>query len=166
MIDDDWRDYVEDLKKKLMHNGIVGDYYKSTDELEEEAKKLLSIVEVINNEIEIREKVQSELIWAKVISKIDAKVLNGETRVYERTATTGTAYRRLTNSVYNTSPPSLVSFVQATTSSSGGQRSTTPQQLEPVAEQQDEDDEQPQEANLQEVQQVQIVLQAHAVKDA
>ena len=101
MIDDDWRDYyVDDLKKKLMHNGIVGDYFKSTDELEEEAKTLLSIVEVINNKIEIREKVQSELIWAKVISKIDAKVLNGETRVYERTATTGTAYRRLSNSVY------------------------------------------------------------------
>ena len=57
MIDDDWRDYVDDLKKNLMHNGIVGDYFKSTDELEEEAKKLLSIVEVINNAIEIREKV-------------------------------------------------------------------------------------------------------------
>ena len=163
MIDDDWRDYVEDLKKKMMHNGIVGDYYKSTDELEEETKKLLSIVEVINNEIEIREKVQSELIWAKVISKINAKVLNGDTKVYERT--TGSAHRRISYSSYNTtSPPSLVSFAQATTSSSGGQRPTTPQQLEPVAEQQD--DEQPQEANLQEVQQAQIVLQAHAVKDA
>ena len=35
MIDEDWRDYyVEDLKKKIMLNGIVGDYYKSTLELE------------------------------------------------------------------------------------------------------------------------------------
>jgi len=46
MIDDDWRDYVEDLEKKVMHNGIVGDYYKSTEELEEETEKLLSIVQV------------------------------------------------------------------------------------------------------------------------
>ena len=46
MIDDDWRDYVEDLKKKMMHNGSVGDYYKSTEELEEETEKLLSIVQV------------------------------------------------------------------------------------------------------------------------
>ena len=109
---------------------------------------------MITNEIEIRGKVQSELIWAKVISKIDAKVFNGETRVYERT--TGTTYRRLSNSAHNTSPPSLVSFAQATTS--------TPQQLEQLAEQQD--DEQSQEADLQEVQQAQLVLQAHPVKDA
>lgn len=102
---------------------------------------------MITNEIEIRGKVQSELIWAKVISKIDAKVFNGETRVYERT--TGTTYRRLSNSAHNTSPPSLVSFAQATTS--------TPQQLEQLAEQQD--DEQSQEADLQEVQQAQLVLQ-------
>jgi hypothetical protein len=161
MIDDDWRDYVEDLKKKLMHNGIVGDYYKSTDELEEETNKLVSIVEVITNEIEIREKVQSELIWAKVISKIDAKVLNGETRVYERTATTGTAYRRLSNSVYNTSPPSLLSFVPQ--SSSGGQQGTPFALLDRVIEDPHEDDQSTGQQG--QVQRAQLVLQGHAVAE-
>jgi len=39
MIDKDWRDYVEDLQKKIMLNGIVGDYYKSTLELERNRRR-------------------------------------------------------------------------------------------------------------------------------
>lgn len=156
MIDEDWRDYVEDLKKKIMLNGIVGDYYKSTLELEEEQEKLLSIVEVIKNEIQIREKVESELIWAKVISKIDAKVLNGDTKVYERIGS-NTAHRRLLNN-YNTSPPSLVSFAhQSSSSSLGGQQGT-----EEEAQEVDQSTEQ-QVQQLQQVQQAQLVLQGHAV---
>ena len=151
MIDDDWRDYVEDLKKKIMHNGVVGDYFKSTEELEEETKKLLSIVEVLENEVKIREKVRSELIWAKVISKIEAKVLDRETKVYEHT---GSTYRRLIG--YQASPMSLVSFVQSS-SSSTGQGPATPQ----------ENEELPAETELQEqvqqVQQAQLVLEAHPV---
>ena len=151
MIDEDWRDYVEDLKK-MMHNGIVGDYFKSTEELEEEMKKLLSIVEVLENEVKIREKVRSELIWAKVISKIEAKVLDRETKVYERTGST--TFGRLIG--YQASPASLVSFVQSS-SSSTGQGPATPQ----------ENEELPAETELQEqvqqVQQAQLVLQAHPV---
>jgi hypothetical protein len=153
MIDEDWCDYVEDLKKKIMLNGIVGDYYKSTLELEEEQEKLLSIVEVIKNEIQTREKVESELIWAKVISKIDAKVLNGDTKVYERIGS-NTAHRRLLNN-YNTSPPSLVSFAhQSSSSSLGGQQGT-----EEEAQEVDQSTEQ----QVQQVQQAQLVLQGHAV---
>ena len=54
----------------------------------------------------IREKVRFELIWAKIISKIEAKVLDRETKVYERT---GSTYGRLIG--YQASPASLVSFV-------------------------------------------------------
>ena len=137
MIVEDWRDYFEDLKKKIMMNGIVEDYYKSTMELEEEQAKLLSIVDVITNEIKIREKVESELIWAKVISKIDAKVLNGDTKVYERIGS-NTSHRRLLNN-YNTSPPSLVSFAHTSSSSLGGHQGTEEeaQEVNQSTEQQD-----------------------------
>jgi len=159
MIDDDWRDYVEDLKKKIMQNGIVGDYYKSTRELEEEQAKLLSIVEVIKNEIQIREKVESELIWAKVISKIDTKELDGETRVYERVGSS-TSQRRLT-ATYNTSPPSLLSFVPQ--SSSGGQQGTPFALLDRVIEDPHEDDQSTGQQG--QVQRAQLVLQGHAVAE-
>ena len=47
MPDAEWKDYVMKFKARGKHNGIVGDYIMSKDELMYESKKLGSIIDVI-----------------------------------------------------------------------------------------------------------------------
>jgi len=75
LIDSDWKNYVEDLKKRCLHDGILGDYVKSNQVLMDEIDKLEDIVKIIRDELAIREKVEKEGIWRSVISKIEKKAL-------------------------------------------------------------------------------------------
>ena len=70
-IDEDWKDYAEDFKKQVLSDGILGDYIKPDEVLADEIKRLESIIEVIEDEQSIREKVVTEKIWRAVISQIE-----------------------------------------------------------------------------------------------
>jgi hypothetical protein len=68
---EDWKGYVEDFKKQILSDGILGEYIKSDEVLKDEKGKLESIIEVIENEQAIRKKVGTEKIWRAVISQIE-----------------------------------------------------------------------------------------------
>jgi hypothetical protein len=86
LLDMDWKNYLEDFKKRSLRDGIPGDHIKSTQVIKDEIVKLTDIVQVLNDELNIREKIEEECIWRAVISKIEKKDLR-ETRVYEITNT-------------------------------------------------------------------------------
>jgi hypothetical protein len=74
-VDQDWKDYIEDMKKRACHDGHLGEYIKSNQVLTDEIGKLQSIIEVIVDEQSVREKVEKEKIWSTVIKQIETTEL-------------------------------------------------------------------------------------------
>lgn len=72
---EDWREYIEDMKKRNCHDGLLGDYVKSNQVLTDEIEKLQSIIKVIVDELSVREKVEEEKIWSTVIKQIETTEL-------------------------------------------------------------------------------------------
>ena len=69
-VNSDWKGYVADFKKRALRNNIPGDYVESDQVLIDEKGKLESIIEVIEKEQLIREKVEKEKLWEVVIKQI------------------------------------------------------------------------------------------------